>query len=167
MDKLIINTPANADYSNVICAFIRAGFTVNRFTINNALLIVEISNCDYAIIAQSIYEIVTALGIDNITMQHDDVTFTISDGYFVANTHIVTIDCVKSIRADELAKCYAIVRAEQLAYDIAFNIHFKGCKKRIYQIDYTQYDDVTLCKTLAQIGVKSYIVSDTRNLVIA
>ena len=176
MDKLIINTPAHADYSNVIRAFIRAGFSVNRFTINNALLIVEISsyqgvrvsNCDYAIITQSIYEIVTALGIDNITMQHDDVTFTISDDcYFVANTHIITIDCVKSIRADELAKCYAIVRAEQLAYDIVFNIHFKGCKKRIYQIDYTQYDDVTLCKTLAQIGVKSYIVSDTRNLVIA
>ena len=188
MDKLIINTPAHADYSNVIRAFIRAGFSVNRFTINNALLIVEISsyqgvrvsNCDYAIITQSIYEIVTALGIDNITMQHDDVTFTISDDcYFVANTPIITIDCVydavaevivnrvKSIRADELAISYAIVRAEQLAYDIAFNIHFKGCKKRIYQIDYTQYDDVTLCKTLAQIGVKSYIVSDTRNLVIA
>ena len=157
MDKLIINTPTPADYQGVIRAFIRAGFSVNRFAINNTLLIVEISsyqgvrvsNCDYAIIAQSMYEIVTALGIDNITMQHDDVAFTIAN------------------RADELAKCYAIVQAEQLAEDIAFNVHFKGCRKRTYQIDYTQYDAITLHKTLAQFGVKSYIISNTRNLVIA
>ena len=188
MDKLIINTPTPADYSNVIRAFIRAGFSVNRFTINNTLLIVEISsyqgvrvsNCDYAIIAQSIYDIVTALGIDNITMQHDDLAFTIADDCFhVVNTPVISVDCVydavakvianraKSIRADELAKCYAIVRADELAEDIAANIHFKGCKKRIYHIDYTQYDAVTLCKTLAQFGIKSYIVSNTRNLVIA
>ena len=184
MDKLIINTPAQADYGNVIRAFIRAGFSVNQFTINNKLLIVEISsyqgvrvsNCDYAIIAQSIYEILTALGIDNITMQHDDVAFTIADDcYSVADTPVATIDCVYNAvankvianRADELAKCYAIVQAEQLAEDIAFNVHFKGCRKRTYQIDYTQYDAITLHKTLAQLGVKSYIVSNTRNLVIA
>ena len=188
MDKLIINTPTTADYQGVIRAFIRAGFSVNRLAINNTLLIVEISsyqgvrvsNCDYAIITQSIYEIVTALGIDNVTVQHDDVTFTIADDCTaVENTLVATIDCVydavatvivnraKSIRADELAKCYAIVQAEQLAEDIAFNIHFKGCKKRIYQIDYTQYDALTLHNCLAQLGVTSHIVYNTRNLVIA
>ena len=159
MDKLIINTNATADYSNVIRAFIRAGFSVNQFTINNDLLIVEISSyhglrvskCDYSIIAQSIYEIATVLGIDNITMQHDDAVAEIIEN---------------RVKHDELAKCYAIVQAEELAADIAFNIHFTGCKKRIYQID-SQSDTVTLCKCLEQFGVKSYIVSNTRNLVIA
>ena len=145
MDKLIINTAAHADYSNVICAFISAGFSINQFAISNTLLIVEISsyhgvsvsNCDYAIIAQAMYEIATELGIDNFTMQHDDVAFIIADDcYGVINTPVITIDCVyaavdkviinrvKSIRADELAKCYAIVQAEKLAEDIAANIHF-------------------------------------------
>ena len=188
MDKLIINTPAQADYSAVIRAFISAGFSVNQFTINNTLLVVEISsyhgvrvsNCDYAIIAQSIYEIATALGIDNITMQHDDNVIAIEDGcYIAANTQVMTIDCVyeavaklaanraKAIRADELAKCYAIVQAEQFAEDIAAKIHFGGCKKRIYSIDWNRYDAVTLRKTLAQFGVKSYTILNTRNLVIA
>lgn len=163
MDKLIINTPAPSDYSNVICAFIRAGFAVNRFAISNNLLIVEISsfqgvrisNCDYSIIAQSIYELVTALSIDNITMQHDGGAFTIADRFKYIR------------RAEELAKCYAIVQAEQLAEDIAANILFGGCKKRLYHIDYSQYDTVTLRKCLAQYGIKSYIISNTRNLVIA
>ena len=158
MDKLIINTSANANYSNVICAFIRAGFSVNRFTINNDLLIVEIgghagvkvSNCDYAMLLQSIYEIVTLLGIDNITMQR------INDAVApcIAN-------CDKSTRAAELAKCRAIVRAEQLAEDIAFKIHFYSCKKRVYKLNRAQYDAVTLCKTLAQLGLKSHIASNT------
>lgn len=188
MDKLIINTPAPSDYSNVICTFIRAGFSINQFAINNTLLIVEISsfngvrvsNCDYAIIAQSIYDIATTLGIDNITMQHDGGAYTIADdGYYVANTPVITIDCVydgvtkvianrfKYIRrAEELAKCYAIVQAVQLAEDIAANILFLDCKKRLYHIDYAQYDAAALCKTLAQFGITSYIIQNTHNLVI-
>ena len=91
----------------------------------------------------------------------------------------MTIDCVyeaasklaanraKSIRADELAKCYAIVQAEQLAEDIAAKIHFGGCKKRIYHVDLNRYDAATLRKTLAQLGVKSYTILNTRYLVIA
>ena len=188
MNKLIINTPTHADYASVIRAFIRSGFAVDGFTIYNGLLIVEISshktlevsNCDFAIIAQSIYEIATAEGIDNITMQHDDITFTIAaDCYLAITTPVLTIDCVygavakvianrvKSNRADELAKCYAIVQAEQLAEDIAFSIHFNDCKKRLYDIDFTQYDAATLCNMLAQFGVKSYIKSNTHTLVIA
>ena len=176
MDKLIINTYAPADYRDVICAFIRNGFEVNRFTISNSLLIVEIqeyhgvgvSNCDYAIIAQSIYEIATVLGIDNITIQR------FGDGcYTIANTPIATIsrvydavapfiaNCDKSTRAAELAKCYAIVRAEQLAEYIAFKIHFYDCKKRVYQLNHAQYDVVTLCKCLEQLGLKSHIESNT------
>lgn len=186
MDKLIINTPA-ADYTSVICAFIRAGFSVNQFAIYNDLLIVEISSyqdimvskCNITTIIQSIYEIATALHCANITMQQGNAVFAITADDCNAVTDIVTLDYVydatapvianrvKSVRADELAKCYAIVQAEQLAEDIAFNIHFKCCKKRIYQIDYTQYDAVTLCKTLAQFGITSYVVSNTRNLVIA
>ena len=187
MDKLIINTAA-ADYTSVICAFIRDGFSVNQFTIKNDLLIVEIdshrdvrvSNCVHEIIAQSIYEIATALRIDNITVQHDDVAFTISDGcYFAAIESVVSLDCVydgvakarvnriKSMRAEDLSKCYAIVQAEQLAEDIAFNIRFYGCKKRLYDIDYSQYDALTLCNRLAQLGIKSYIKSNTHALVIA
>ena len=188
MNKLIINTATTADYASVIRAFIRSGFSVDEFTIYNGLLIVEISshktlgvsNCDFAIITQSIYEIATEVGIDNVTMQQDDITFTIAAGCYLAiTTPVLTIDCVygavsnvianriKSNRADELAKCYAIVQAEQLAEDIAFSIHFNGCKKRLYDIDFTQYDAATLCKCLAQFGVKSYIKSNTRNLVIA
>ena len=188
MDKLIINTATTADYNSVICAFIRAGFSVDEFTIYKPLLIVEISsyqgvaisNCDFAIIAQSIYEIATAEGIDNITMQHDDITFTIAaDCYLAITTPVLTIDCVygavsnvianrvKSDRSDQLAHCYAIVQAEQLAEDIAFTIHFGGCKKRIYNIDFTQYDALTLCNMLAQLGIKSYIKSNTHTLVIA
>ena len=188
MDKLIINTPATADYASVIRAFIRSGFAVDGFTIYNKMLIIEISgyqsvavsNCDFAIITQSIYEIATVVGIDNITMQHDDITFTIAaDCYVATTTPVLTIDCVydavsnvianrvKSNRADELAKCYAIVQAEQLAEDIAFTIYFNSCKKRFYDIDFTQYDAATLCKTLAQLGVKSHIKSNTHTLVIA
>ena len=171
MDKLIINTPAPADSGAVIRAFIRTGFSVNRFTINKGLLIVEITrhlgvrvtNCDYAIIAQSIYEITDV-----------NVSFTIGDDddcYFVATTNVVTIsrvydavapyigNCDKSARYAELVKCYRVVRAEQLAEDIAAKIHFSGCKKRVYQIDYSQYDAVTLCKCLAQYGLKSHIAS--------
>ena len=168
MNKLIINTPAPADSGAVIRAFIRNGFAVNRFTINRGLLIVEItrycdvkvSNCDYAMLLQSIYEIAsTALRID--------------DPYCMATTPVITIDrvydavapvianCDKSTRAEQLAKCYAIVRAEQLAEDIAFKIHFCDCKKRVYQLNHAQYDAVTLCNTLAQLGLKSHIASNT------
>ena len=172
MDKLIINTPIQSDYSNVICTFIRAGFSINQFAINNTLLIVEISsfngvrvsNCDYAIIAQSIYEIAATLGIDNITMQHDGGAYTIADDGVTK----VIANRIKYIRrAEELAKCYAIVQAEQLAEDIAANILFLDCKKRLYHIDYAQYDAATLCKTLAQFGITSYIIQNTHNLVIA
>ena len=173
MNKLIINTPAPADSGAVIRAFIQANFEINRFTINKGLLIVEItrycgvkvSNCDYAIIAQSIYEITG-----------DNVSFTIGDDddcYFVATCAVATISRVydavapviaisnKSTRAAELASCYAIVRAEQLAEDIAAKIHFGGCKKRVYQLNLAQYDAVTLCNTLAQLGLKSHIASST------
>ena len=175
MDKLIINTPAPADSGAVIRAFIRNGFAVNRFTINKGLLIVEItrycgvkvSNCDYAMLLQSIYEIVTLLGIDNIDCNSIDE----DDCYSMATAQVVTIqrvydavapyiaNCDKSARYADLAKCYRAVRAEQLAEDIAFKIHFSGCKKRVYQIDYSQYDAVTLCKCLAQYGLKSHIAS--------
>ena len=187
MDKLIINTAA-ADYNSVILAFIRAGFSVNHFVIHNGLLIIEISsyksvaisNCDFAIIAQSIYEIETVVGIDNVKMQQGNVILTINDnGCHATAEQAVNLDFVyetmgnvianrvKSVRSEQLAHCYAIVQAEQLAEDIAFNIHFNDCKKRLYHIDFTQYDAATLRNTLAQLGIKSYTILQTRNLVIA
>ena len=215
MTKLIINTPAAA-YASVIRAFIRSGFAVDEFTIYNQTLIIEISNyqdiaigkCNIMTIAQSIYDIVTVLGIDDtVTMQHGNTSFTINAcgcyavtvlgiddtvtmqhcntsftinacGCYAATGTVVSLDCVydavsnvivnriKSIRAEDLSKCYAIVRAEQLAEDIAANIWLCGCQKRIYCIDYTQYDALSLCNRLAQLGIKSYIKSNTRNLFI-
>ena len=186
MDKLIINTAA-AEYQPVICAFLRAGFSVDEFAISNDLLIVEISSyqdaavstCNITTIIQSIYEITTALRIDNITMQQGQAVFAINDnGCYATTDSVSTIACVyddackvivnsvEFIRAEQLAQCYAIVQAEQLAEHIAFNIHFTGCKKRLYHIDYAQYDAVTLRNTLFKFGIKSYTILHTRNLVI-
>ena len=152
-----VKTPSR----EIVCKFISEGFSVNQFAVNNDLLTVEIdgyrglavSDCVEELIEQSIYGIETDLGIE--------VAFTITDGcYLVANTPVISLDCVYS--ADELAQCYSIVQAEQLAENIAFSIHFGGCEKRVYDIDPAQYDTETLRKTLAQFGISSDFTSNAR-----
>ena len=185
MTKLIINATANS-CRNGMLTFIRAGFSVNAFAMRNGLLIAEISkhhgtavssnNIDA--IAQSLYEIATASGIDNITAAIGSIAFAITADDCSNVTNMVTLDDIynstapemvlhdKSIRATMLAQYCAIVQAEMLAEDIALDVHFRDCKKQIYHVDYSQYDAGTLCKKLAQLGIKSYSIEHMNNLVI-
>ena len=182
MDKLIINATFST-CRNAIITFIRAGFAVDAFAIRNGLLIAEISKyqgvavskCNIDTIAQSIYEIVTAAGIDNITAEVGSITFAIDADDCSNVTNIVTLDYVyevtdsemvkqdRAIRATLLAQYYAIVQAEALAADIAANIHFKGYIQSKYHVDYVQYDASTLCNKLAQLGIKSYPIVSTHS----
>ena len=177
MDKLIINaTVSNCRSVNI--ALIRAGFSVNAFAMRNGLLVAEcskyqgiaVSSSNIDAIAQSIYEVATMLGnniIGSITfaITADDDVVTLDDIYNSTAPDMVLQD--KSIRATLLAQYYAIVQAEQLAEDIAANIHFNGCEKKVHHVDYARYDPSTLCNKLAQLGIKSYPIEHMNNLVIA
>ena len=186
MDKLIINaTISNCRSVNI--ALIRAGFSVNAFAMRKGLLIAEISKyqgtvvikCNIDAIAQSLYEIATALDIDNIAAVIGSIAFAITDDDCRTVTDIVTLEHVynetepervlqdKAVRATILAQYHAIVQAEHLAEDIAYNIHFADCKKQVYHVDYVQYDASTLCNKLDRLGIKSYPIEHMNKLVIA
>ena len=186
MTKLIINATVST-CRNAIITFIRAGFSVNAFATRNGLLIAEISKyngmavngSNIDAIAQSLYEIATASGIDNITAAIGSLVFAITDDGCSTVTDIVTLDDVynetapdmvlqdKSVRATLLAQYCAIVQAETLAEDIALDVHFRDCKKQVYHVDYSQYDASTLCSKLAQLGIKPYVIEHKNQLVIA
>ena len=179
MTKLIINATVK-DLRNAMLTFIRAGFAVDAFAMRKGLLIAEISEyqgmavskCNMDAIAQVIYEIVTML--DNNII--GSITFAITAD--AGRYNIVTLDDVynetapdmviqdKAVRATMLAQYYAIVQAEDLAETIAANIHFAGCDKKVYQVDYVQYDATTLCNKLDKLGIMSSIVYNMNQLVI-
>ena len=182
MTKLIINVTVS-NCRNAIITFIRAGFAVDAFAMRNGLLIAEISEyqgmavskCNMDAIAQVIYEIVTML--DNNII--GSITFAITADGCSNVTNMVTLDDIynstepdrvlqdKSVRATLLAQYHAIVQAEHLAEDIAYNIHFADCKKQVYHVDYMRYDATTLCNKLAQLGIKSYPIEHMNQLVVA
>ena len=180
MDKLIINATVN-NCRNANIMLIRAGFAVDAFAVRNGLLIAEISKyqgiavskCNVDTIAQALYEIATMLGNNIIS-----ITFAIIGSNCNADD-IVTLDDVynetapdrvlqdKSVRATMLAQYCAIVQAEDLAETIALDVHFRDCKKQVYNIDFGKYDATTLCNKLAQVGIKSYPIEHMSQLVIA
>ena len=185
MTKLIINTTGST-CRNAIITFIRAGFSVNAFAMRNGLLIAEVhkyqgmavSKCNIDAIVQALYEIV-AIADNNITAAVGRLAFAIdADGCHAVTASVVTLDDVydetepdrviqdKAVRATMLAQYCAIVQAEDLAQDIALDIHFKGCKKQVYHVDYARYDATTLYNRLAQLGIKSSIVYNMHQLVI-